>query len=142
MFSFPFCPEFAAIMNCFRIVRFLLIVFQTLLLAMMIVLFARSLVMVVRRRPPTTADVSHHLSMAYTGSEIVSLIFGLVGSCQVNFVYTTIFALLQCCLIVFELFFTVTGWLYVLWFGNALLATILATMIKKGYSLEEEEENV
>lgn len=117
-------------MNTFSVVRIVLIVFQAILLAMMIILFSRSLIGVLRKEQ----NREHTSMMVNTALEGANLVFGLVGAYQVHFLYTLIFAILQTVIIVFEFFFTLAGWVYIPWIGCAILAYILAFMIKKGYS--------
>ena len=96
----------------------------------MIILFSRSIIGIVRNeksRDHTNTAISSALVAANT-------ILGLLGTYREHILFTLILAILQTVIIIWELFFAIGGWVFIPWVGSAVLAYILAFMIKKGYS--------
>lgn len=117
-------------MNVFSIVRLILLIFLIIVLVLMIILFSRSIIGIVRNeksRDHTNTAISSALVAANT-------ILGLLGAYREHFLFTLIFAILQTVIIICELFFAIGGWVFIPWVGSAVLAYVLAFMIKKGYS--------
>lgn len=117
-------------MNAFSIVRLVLLVFLIIVLVLMIILFSRSIIGIVRNersKDHTNTAVSSALVAA-------NAILGLLGAYREHFLFTLIFAILQTVIIICELFFAISGWVFIPWVGSAVLAYVMAFMIKKGYS--------
>lgn len=120
-------------MNAFGILRIILLVFLIIILVMMIILFSRSLIGIARDKNNSSANVNGAISSALVAANVI---IGLLGAYREHFLFTLIFAILQTIIIVFEMFITIpNGWVFVVpWVGSAILAYILAYLIKQGHS--------
>lgn len=117
-------------MNAFGIVRLVLMIFLIIVLVLMIILFSRSVIGIVRKErgeDNTNTAISSALVAANT-------ILGLVGAYKEHFLFTLIFAILQTVIIITEMFLVpVSGsWAFIPWVGSAILAYVLAFLIKQG----------
>ena len=115
-------------MNAFSIVRLVLLIFLIIVLVLMLIFFSRSIIGIVRNekgRDHTNTAISSALVAANT-------ILGLLGAYREHFLFTLIFAILQTIIIIGEMFFAIGGWVFIPWIGSAILAYILAFMIKQG----------
>jgi len=117
-------------MNAFSIVRLILLIFLIIVLVLMIILFSRSIIGIVRNEKSR----DHTNTAVSSGLVAANAILGLLGAYREHFLFTLIFAILQTVIIVAELFFAISGWVFIPWVGSAILAYVLAFMIKKGYS--------
>lgn len=117
-------------MNTFGIVRIVLMVFLIIVLVMMIILFSRSLIGIAKNDRGRD-NVNGAISSSLVGANVI---IGLLGAYREHFLFTLIFAILQTIIIIFELFITIPyGWIFIVpWVGSAILAYILAFMIKQG----------
>lgn len=121
-------------MNTFGVIRIILMVFLIIVLVMMVILFSRSLIGIAR---DDKAYHNHHVNGAISSALVgANVIIGLLGAYREHFLFTLIFAILQTIIIVFEMFITIpNGWIFIVpWVGSAILAYILAFMMKKGYT--------
>lgn len=115
-------------MNAFGIVRLVLMIFLIIVLVLMVILFSRSVIGIVRKERAhdhTNTAISSALVAANT-------ILGLLGAYREHFLFTLIFAILQTVIIICELFFAIGGWVFIPWVGSAVLAYVLAFMMKQG----------
>ncbi|XP_046916696.1 uncharacterized protein LOC124497132 [Dermatophagoides farinae] len=119
-------------MNTFGIVRIVLLVFLIIVLVMMIILFSRSIIGIANKDRGRD-NVNGAISSALVGANVI---IGLLGAYREHFLFTLIFAILQTIIIIFELFITIPhGWIFIVpWVGSAILAYIMAFMIKQGHS--------
>ena len=119
-------------MNAYGIVRLILLIFLIIVLVLMLILFSRSILGIVRNEKGSD-HVNHAISSALVAA---NAILGLLGAYKHHFLFTLIFAILQTIIIIGEMFFHISGWVFIPWVGSAILAYVMAFLIKKGYSLQ------
>ena len=117
-------------MNTFSIVRFLLLACLIVLLFLMVIMFSLSIIEIVRGN----GGGDHTNTVVSTALAIANAILGLLGAYTGHFLFTLLFAFFQTVIIIAEMFFPVSGWVFIPWIGSAVLAFVLAFMIKRGYT--------
>lgn len=119
-------------MNAFSIVRLVLLIFLIIVLVLMVILFSRAIIGIVRNDVGQKSLRDSAISSALVGA---NCILGLLGAYREHFLFTLIFAILQTIIVLGKVFF-VPGedWVFIPWVGSAILAYVLAFMIKKGYT--------